>query len=121
MSKILIIEDNPDSARLAQKLLVRANHEVLIAVEGEAGYEMALAHSPDVILMDLGLPDLDGQTVVGLLRQHPSTATTPIIAFTAWPQDTAEQMAAAYGCNGVILKPFDTHSFADQVERFIVK
>jgi two-component system cell cycle response regulator DivK len=69
--------------------------------------------------VDLGLPDIDGQTVVAMMRQQPDLEGVPLIAFTAWPEDTAHAMAQAYGCDGVILKPIDTRAFAQQVEAFL--
>lgn len=120
MSKtIVIIEDNANSARLAQKLLTRAEYEAIIAEDGETGYDTVLEHEPALVLVDLGLPDLDGQTVVALLRQQESLATVPIIAFTAWPEDTAHEMAAAYGCDGVITKPIDTRTFVAEIEGYL--
>lgn len=120
--QIVIIEDNPHNARLAQKLLRRADppYEVHMAEDGESGYDMALETNPDLVLVDLGLPDMDGQTVVAMLRQQPQMSKTPIIAFTAWPQETAHEMAAAYGCDGVITKPIDTRNFNDQIKAFML-
>jgi CheY-like chemotaxis protein len=118
---IVIIEDNVNSGKLAQKLLERADppFEVVLALDGESGYDMVIAHNPDLVLADLGLPDLDGQTVVAMLRQQPQMQATPIIAFTAWPEDTAHDMALAYGCDGVITKPIDTRMFVQQIEDFL--
>lgn len=119
MTTIVIIEDNPDNSRLAQKLLRSAGYDVHVAEDGETGYELALEKLPDIALIDLGLPDMDGQTVVALLRQEPHFETLPIIAFTAYPAATAQEMAEAYGCDGVISKPIDTRNFANQVAVFI--
>ncbi|MCU0514158.1 MAG: response regulator [Anaerolineae bacterium] len=119
MARIIVIEDDTHSARIADKLLRNAGHQVILAADGEGGMEAALSSQPDIILVDLGLPDIDGQTVVGLLRQMPDTEHTPIIAFTAWPEDTAHNMAEAYGCDGVIVKPIDTRRFAEQVSAFL--
>src|SRR5687767_6387050 len=105
MARILIIEDNYDSSRLAARLLQRSGHDVLVAPDGEMGLTTAFGSRPDLILVDMGLPDLDGQTVVALLRQQPGLEPVLIIAFTAWPEDTAAQMARAYGCDGIISKP----------------
>jgi two-component system, cell cycle response regulator DivK len=105
MKKILIVEDIPDNAELTRKMLVSAGYEVIHAADAETGLEMALNQSPDLILLDLGLPDYDGQTLAGWLRASPETAHTPIVAFTAWPEETARQMAESYGCNGYIAKP----------------
>ncbi|MFZ4826904.1 MAG: response regulator [Phototrophicaceae bacterium] len=119
MPRVVIIEDNPQSARLAEKLLKRASYEVFLAEDGESGYGMVLSHAPDIVLVDLGLPDFDGQTIIAMLRQHASLQKTPIIAFTAWPEDTAHDMALAYGCDGVITKPIDTRLFVEQVQTFL--
>ena len=116
---IIIIEDNPNSARLAQKLLSRAEYAVEIAEDGETGYTVAMESDPDLILIDLGLPDIDGQTIIAMLKQQPNMQQTPIIAFTAYPAATAQEMAKAYGCDGVIVKPIDTRTFVEQVVGFM--
>lgn len=119
MNPIVIIEDNPDSARLAARILQREGYTVTVADEGELGLQIALGSQPALILVDLGLPDIDGQTVVALLRQQAHLADVPIIAFTAWPENTAHDMARAYGCDGVITKPIDTRRFGEQVRAFL--
>ena len=119
MAHILIIEDNYESLRLAVRLLERSGHAVEIAEDGEMGLTSAFGGRPDLILIDMGLPDLDGQTVVALMRQQPTLSDVPLVAFTAWPEATAHEMARAYGCDGVISKPIDTRQFAAQVEKFL--
>lgn len=121
MALIVIIEDNYQNARLAQKLLHKAGHEVLIAEDGELGLTTVFEENPDLILIDLGLPDIDGQTVVALIRQQGQLDHVPIIAFTAWPEDTAHSMAVAYKCDGVIVKPVNTRTFNDQINRFLAR
>jgi two-component system cell cycle response regulator DivK len=105
MAKILMIEDIPDNAELTRKILLSAGYEVIHALEAEKGLELALAEQPDLILLDLGLPDYDGQTLAGWLLAEPKTANIPIVAFTAWPEETARQMVESYGCAGYINKP----------------
>jgi two-component system, cell cycle response regulator DivK len=107
MAKILMIEDMPDNAALVQKILTSAGYEVVLGIDAEHGFDMALATHPDLILLDLGLPDYDGQTVAGWLRAEPQTADIPIVAFTAWPEETARHMAESYGCAGYIGKPIN--------------
>ena len=120
MSLIVIIEDNPDNARLASRILQREGFEVTVADEGELGLQIAVESLPALILVDLGLPDLDGQTVVAMLRQNPALNHVPVIAFTAWPEETAEEMALAYGCVGIVNKPIDTRRFGAQMQAFLV-
>lgn len=120
MALIVVIEDNAQNARMAAKLLRRAGHKVVVAEDGEMGLTTIFEQRPDLVLIDLGLPDIDGQTVVALVRQQPDLMTLPLIAFTAWPEDTAHNMARAYGCDGIIIKPINTRTFAEQVSRYLI-
>ena len=115
MAKILLIEDMVDTVDLVSKALASNGCEVIHAPDAETGLKMALAQLPDLILLDLGLPDYDGQTLAGWLREEAALAATPIIAFTAWPQETARQMIESYGCNGYIAKPIG------KVSEFVAK
>ena len=121
MSHIVLIEDNVNNAKIAQKLMVKAGFTVTVAEDGEMGLTAIFDEKPDLALVDLGLPDIDGQTVVALLRQHEDHAKMPLIAFTAYPEATAQEMAEAYGCDGVITKPINTRTFVSQVQAFIEK
>ena len=109
MPKILVIEDIEENAILLEKVLTSRHYEVLWAENGESGLDMASAHFPDLILLDLGLPDIDGQTLVRYLRNVPELKDIPIIVVTAWPEQTAKMMVDAYGCDGYIGKPIDIH------------
>jgi two-component system cell cycle response regulator DivK len=120
MPKILMVEDMPDNAELARKILVSAGYEVIHAPDAETGLEMALAHCPDLILLDLGLPDYDGQTLAGWLRAEPTLSATRIIAFTAWPEETVKRMTESYGCDGYISKPIlKVNDFIAQIASFL--
>jgi len=121
MSRIVVIEDNPLNARMAHKLLSRAGHDVVLAEDGEIGLNAVLNDQPDLILIDLGLPDIDGQTIIGMLHMEEALAGVPIIAFTAWPQEEAFEMAQAYGCDGIITKPINTRTFADEINSYLDK
>ncbi len=116
---ILIIEDNPDSARLALRALKPYGYRLLYAPDGESGLAMAAKEKPDLILLDLGLPDLEGQTLAALLRGIPGLAHVPLIAVTAWPPDTAVRMAKAYGCDGCISKPISPREFPSQIAAYL--
>ena len=119
MPLVVVVEDDKQSARMVEKLLRNAGFRVILAEDGEGGLTAIFENKPDIVLIDLGLPDIDGQTVVGLLRQQSELEHTTIIAFTAWPEDTAHSMAEAYGCDGVITKPINTRKFVEQVSGFL--
>lgn len=120
MKKVLMIEDIFDNAELARKMLDSGGYEVFHALDAETGLQMAQDILPDLILLDLGLPDYDGQTLVGWLRADPKTAHIPIVACTAWPEETARAMADSYGCNGYISKPLPKVSqFLSQIRSLI--
>ncbi len=120
MLKILLVEDMPDTVELVRRALSPHEYEVVHAPDAETGLQLALDESPHLILLDLGLPDYDGQTLAGWLRAEPSLADIPIVAFTAWPQETAQKMVESYGCNGYIQKPIlKIKDFADQIDSFL--
>lgn len=116
---ILLIEDNPNNARMMIRVLEKSNYNVLHAEDGESGLFMALTETPDLILLDLGLPDVDGQTVAAHLRQNHDREQIPMVIVTAWPSETARDMVAAYGCQGYIAKPIDTREFPHQVAAYL--
>ncbi len=119
MPKVLIIDDNADHIRMTGRVLTRAGYQVFSASDGETGLDLAIADRPDVILLDLGLPDVDGQTLVGWLRREPVLEGVPIVAVTAWPDDVAAQMVAAYGFDGYISKPITFANLGNQVAAYL--
>lgn len=119
MKTILQIEDNEANRILTERVLERHGYRLLHAADGETGFTMAIEEQPDLILLDMGLPDIDGQTVVSLLRQIPELQNVPIVAITAWPREIAEEMAKRYGCNGCIIKPIDVPHFPAQIAKFL--
>jgi two-component system cell cycle response regulator DivK len=119
MKTILIIEDNADNARIAMRALKPYGYRLLHAPDGERGLVMAANERPDLILLDLGLPDLEGQTLAALLRGTAGLAHVPLVAVTAWPLDTAAQMARAYGCDGCISKPISPREFPSQIAAYL--
>lgn len=121
MTKIVVIEDNVQNARMVEKLLKRAGHTVLLAEDGELGLTTVFEEKPDLVLIDLGLPDIDGQTVISLIKQQPTLTDMVVLAFTAWPPEEARDMAKRYGCDGVITKPIQTRTFADEIKTFLLK
>ena len=105
MASILVIEDNPANMKLVSLLLLRVGHTVLCAVDAEAGLILARTDHPDLILMDIQLPGLDGLAATVLLKQDPTTAAIPVIALTAMAMKDDEEKAKAAGCDGYIPKP----------------
>jgi two-component system, cell cycle response regulator DivK len=119
MATILLIEDNEANRILVERVLTAAGHTVLTAVDGATGIELAVGSTPDLLLIDMGLPDIDGQTVVALLKQMPETENIPMVAITAWPAETALETAERYGLSGCILKPIDVRDFPQQISQFL--
>ena len=118
MKTILQIEDNHANRLLVERVLEPHNYRLLHAADGETGVALALEAHPDLILVDMGLPDVDGQTIVTLLKQIPEMKKIPIVAITAWPADKALEMAQQYGCDGCITKPINVKFFAQQVAAY---
>ncbi len=119
MPRVLLIEDNADHIKMVTRVLTAGGYQVLVATDGETGLQMATDDPPDIILLDLGLPDVDGQTLLGWIRRVPDLAQIPIIAVTAWPDDVAAQMIAAYGFDGYISKPLKFSALSEQVATYL--
>lgn len=113
--KILIVEDNPVNMELATDLLEAAGYVVCQAEDAERGIELARAQAPNLILMDIGLPGMDGLAAAAILRQDTATRVIPIVILTAHAMKGDEARAMATGCAGFITKPIDTRSFARTV------
>lgn len=121
MKTILQIEDNQANRLLVERVLEPHNYRLLHAADGESGVALALEEKPDLILVDMGLPDVDGQTVVTLLKQIPDVENIPVVAITAWPPETALEMAKKYGCDGCITKPINVKTFPEEVAAYFTK
>ena len=106
MAKILYIEDIRDNITLVEKIVKSRGHEFLFAQDAETGLALALDSKPDLILLDLGLPDADGQTLSVWLKGDQSLSSIPIIVLTAWPEEVVRQTVSAYNLNGYLCKPF---------------
>jgi len=105
MPRILVVEDNPANMKLASLLLSNAGHVALCAVDAETGLTLARAELPDLILMDIQLPGMDGLAATALLKADPATAAIPVIALTAMAMKEDREKTAAAGCDGYIAKP----------------
>jgi len=105
MNRILYVEDNDHNVYMLSRRLRRRGFEVSVAVSGEQGVTMARSQKPDLILMDLGLPSLDGWTAARLLKQAPDTGAIPIIALSAHTMVGDRERALAAGCDEYHPKP----------------
>lgn len=105
MARILIIEDNQANMKLASLLLQNAGHTVLCAVDAETGLTLARTGQPDLILMDIQLPGMDGMAATVLLKKDPATAAIPVIALTAMAMKEDRERTRAAGCDAYIAKP----------------
>lgn len=116
MSKrILIIEDTEDNRRIMRIALTGAGFEVLEATDGAAGIEAAVRHKPDLILMDIQLPLIDGYEATRRIKATPELAHIPIIAVTSYALSGDEAKAREAGCNGYVAKPFSPRQLLAQV------
>lgn len=116
---ILVVEDSEDIRTLLIELLEDEGYRVIFAADGEAGIAQANLYNPQLILMDLSLPGLNGWQTVRRLRQQPEFADTPIVALTAHATDRDEERALEAGCSGYISKPFDMNNLLEQVVIFM--
>ncbi|WP_437971686.1 hybrid sensor histidine kinase/response regulator [Sorangium sp. So ce260] len=116
MSKILHIEDDPANRLLVRKLLQSAGYEVLEAADGLEGVRLACTHRPDLVLVDLNIPGLDGFEVTLRLRGEASLAGVPIVAITA---EGDRDTSLAVGCDGFLQKPIDARSFSAVIARYL--
>jgi CheY-like chemotaxis protein len=116
MAKILYIEDNDDNIYVASRRLQRKGYEVLIARDGAEGLAQATSRAPALILVDLGLPVMDGWEVTRQLRAAPETAAVPIIALSAHAMPEDRERALAAGCNNFVAKPIDFPRLLDLIE-----
>jgi two-component system, cell cycle response regulator DivK len=115
MAKILVIEDTPANLKLAIVLLKSAGHTVLSAMDAEAGLTLARDEQPDLILMDIQLPGMDGLEATGLLKRADATRAIPVIALTALAMKGDEERIRAAGCDGYIAKPLRYQEFLTSI------
>jgi len=111
MAKVLIVEDNPANMKLAKFLLQSVGHTVLSATDAEAGLTLARGEQPNLILMDIQLPGMDGLEATGLLKRDEATRYIPVIALTALAMKGDEERIRAAGCDGYIAKPMGYQDF----------
>lgn len=118
---VLIVDDNDRNRKLARDLLRLARFRTLEALTAAEGIALASEHLPDVILMDLRLPDLDGTEAAQMLRAEPRTSRIPVVAVTALRLDGREDWLLDAGFAGYVVKPIDIDAFPDLVRRFCAR
>ncbi len=116
---ILHVEDNPENRLLVRRLLLSEGYQVVEAENANRALEYLKSNRPDLILMDINMPDIDGYTLTHRLRENPGLAATPIIAITANVMRGDREKTLQAGCDGYIEKPIDIDNFSEQVARFL--
>src|SRR3989304_2121855 len=117
--RILVVEDTEDNRRIMRDLLTGAGYDVIEAVDGAEGRTAARRERPDVILMDIQLPVLDGYEATRRIKADPSTNHIPIIAVTSYALSGDETKAFAAGCDGYVAKPFSPRQLLGKVREFL--
>ena len=118
---ILVVEDNELNMKLVRGLLSMGDYNVHEAVDAESGIELARQHSPDLILMDIQLPGMDGLAATRLMREDTDLVDIPVVALTSYAMEGDEEKAMESGCSGYISKPIDTRSFLESINRYLQK
>ncbi len=118
--RILIVEDNMDNYELVRIVLERAGYDVFLAVNGRDGVDAARAQKPDLILMDLGLPEMDGWKATQKLKANEETKSIPLYALTAHTLPQERKRAMLSGCDGYVAKPIHMKGFLDAVEEALL-
>lgn len=119
MAKILLVEDNELNRDMLSRRLVRNGHTVVIAVDGEQGVALAASEAPDIVLMDMSLPVLDGWSATRKLRDDPATRDIPVIALTAHAMSGDREKALEAGCNDYDTKPVELPRLLGKIEALL--
>ena len=115
MTKILYVEDNEDNVYMLSRRLKRKGFEIVVAIDGEQGVEMASSEKPDLILMDLSLPKMDGWTATKRIKSNSDLKSIPIIALSAHAMEEHKQRAIESGCNDYDTKPVDIERLLSKI------
>jgi len=119
MTKILLVEDNAMNRDMLSRRLVRKGYEVAIAVDGQQGIDMARSETPDLILMDMSLPVVDGWEATRRLKSAPETQSIPVIALTAHAMAGDREKAVEAGCNDYDIKPIELPRLLGKIEALL--
>jgi len=119
MPKILLVEDNEMNRDMLSRRLIRRGYEVVMAEDGAKGVELANSESPDLILMDLSLPIMDGWEATRTLKANDSTKAIPVIALTAHAMKSDEDKAKEAGCDDFDTKPVDLNRLIEKMDKYL--
>ena len=119
MARVLVIEDNASNLKLTSLILRSAGHSVVGAVDAESGLKLAREAEPDLILMDIQLPNMDGLAATALLKQDPATASIPVVALSALAMKADEERSQRAGCDAYIVKPLRYRELYEVMERLL--
>ncbi len=120
MSKrILVVEDEEDNRRIVRDLLTNAGYEIIEAVTGDEGVVMAETHVPDLILMDIQLPDIDGYEATRQIKAKPALNHIPIIAVTSYALNGEENKALEAGCDAYFAKPYSPRELLAKIRKYV--
>ena len=119
MPKILLVEDNEMNRDMLSRRLVRKGYEVVVAVDGKQGVDMAVEGGYDLILMDMSLPEIDGWEATRQVRAHPKGQSVPIIALTAHAMAGDREKALGAGCNDYDTKPIELPRLLEKIETLL--
>ena len=119
MTKILLVEDNEMNRDMLSRRLARKGYEVVIAIDGQQGIEMARSETPDLILMDMSLPVVDGWEATRQLKSAPETQSIPVIALTAHAMAGDREKAVEAGCNDYDIKPIELPRLLEKIEALL--
>jgi two-component system cell cycle response regulator DivK len=117
--RILVVEDTEDNRQIIRDLLTSAGYEMIEAVNGEEGVAMAAQHRPDLILMDIQLPVLDGYEATRRIKAQPELKHIPVIAVTSYALSGDEAKTREAGCDGYVAKPFSPRQLLAKVREFL--
>lgn len=117
--RVMLVEDNPMNSRLVEYVLERDDFSVIVMASAEDAIRAAAEDPPDIMLMDIQLPGMDGLEATRLLKKNPITAKIPIVAITAHAMTGDKERIRAAGCEGYISKPINTRELADTVRKYL--
>ena len=119
MKRILVVEDNETNMYLIRFILGKSGHQVIEAITGEEGVELALKEKPDLVIMDIQLPGIDGLETTKRIRETEAIGQTPIVALTSYALTGDREKSLKAGCTGYLEKPINPETFMADIEKYL--